>query len=536
MPERTFESEKQEFEQWLFDINSVDYDYAFLDDDEINISGLQMKFSSKNRLFIQLSEIVDYYIENDRFPKILFAFPFIMGGQRQSEFFAKVEKALMKEFKRVNGASQEDFMKDFSKSSIFVFGLRDNTTTLPRWVQSRMSFNKLHNKRSDWLTSYYKITHGVPVKKDVLSITDTSNNLCLSDDYEYISHGDSALCILKKIGFYLTIHSFIKEGKRIYTPYLFLDNIDINKVIPIIRIILKDIDKQNHDLAEEIVNLLNNVLNKDYRLDIYTQFTSLLICQVYLNHFINSSNIKGEFNIGDVAHNYGIENIDIILEQLVAHSFSDKTFNDILDYLDSLADTRKTKESSEEFFVRNIIFELGIDEAHYRKRLTHNDFCFKCDECETYLSINDFINKIKKNNLNVLWSIFFLLEHIKSKSCLLETTMERSTNFFSVRIHPNDLSLGILPFELSHYWQDFFRISQFYWRDDTFPEKIRDQFINDLFKNNMGEDETKVVGDAVYLAKMITENREVVDDMLNWGTIINIQLESAKSLEKKLTK
>lgn len=528
---RAFESAKQEFKQWLLDINLNDYDYVCLEDDEIYINDIPKGYLSKNALLHLIPEIVNYYIINNKFPKILIVIPFIMSGQKQNEFLTKIEQALKEEYKRVNNVNQEEFLKEFKKSSIYVFGLFDNTTCLANWVQSRLRFKNLHNKRSEWLKSYYKVINEIPIKKDVLSIISDSNNISISDNYEYIEYHDSSLYILKKIGFYLTIYSFEKNGKRIYTPYLFLDNIDINRIEAIIKIILEDIKKQNPNLAVEIIYYLN-YLKHHNQLSLYIQISSLLICQVYLKHFINSNHIKGDFNIEEVTYSYGIEGLNHLLKQLVSHSFLDETYNNILNYLSSSLDTKKTEESGEKRFVRDIIYNLGINDAHYQEQLAHNKTGYQYNG---NLSINCFMTEVKNNGLNILWCLLFLLNHIKNNNCILQTAME-DNNTSSMVIHPTSLSLGIMPLELGSYWNEFFRLSQYYWREDTFPEKIRDSFTKDIFKNIIGEKENKIVEDAVYLAKMITKNREIINEMLNWTSIVDFQLETTKPYERVLSK
>lgn len=525
------------------------------------------RFTTDNALLADAEKIANSYCKNNVFPKICFLDDVLAHGRNLNYFLESYRKILFACVKEQNAAcDQEGLTEAFYKSlTIWIYSINDAPLYLKQEYQWRLYCQHLWpegkwRKLSDDIARYIyqgniantSFVLSARIESQKSNLFQEEDSHWLRDDatrYRTCEHKGYLLKSTYRYGVYPMVRSYFKHGYAYYTPYCFTEKIGAKGVVAGLRKIFEYFPSQKHKMAKVLTDYFNRVGKYTPRLYVYNQlfqlFLSYITLRIFLkDHFPCVDDIEPKFDYEKIARNFGLDGG--MTEAITALSAVDWTEENLLEIirllgLEDHGDTAKfdyTELKSRDQVISRTEFNVYMQALEREEQANALKSNLTADQDHSSPkesnaaqeeSIEEFLNKVREE---VGVSPFDAVATASILSCFTQmldwgdVTLKARVGwddegkaYFYSAFRNTELSLSIMPRRIEKYYSEFFRMAQFYWHDDDFPERIRQHFEDVLFVRDNSAEAKRIVEDAVEFAGLICEHRDIVDSMLNWRRV-----------------
>lgn len=542
---------------WLKDVNAENFDLVgavtrrafniiwLLMQKSPELGNMNKYFTSDNGLLNEAEGIAQHYIQHGHFPRVAVLDDILIHGRSLNQFLKDFQSKVFDCLELPDTVkNQTAIVEDFYQSiTLWVFAINKAPFSLKQEYQWRLRYQficpeeqwRKHSvgiaqtlREADIANTSYVISASLKATLSSGDIAADSDWICCKQS----KAGQTFYCLpdICKYGVYPTVRSYKMAGKQFFTPYLFTGNVNPDQMVQILQNLFDQIPQKKP--SYNLIGLFNHIA-KHRTLHVYCQLFYLILSQVTLHVFLseNFQMVKVadySYDYQKIAHNFGIfSGVEECLKDLVKTPWTRKQLYMALQPLMEKA----SSENGTCFFsilpdLEKETLQTNIEYAIYEQALAHevsyamiqkNAAPVVKTTGETpltrFLKELDVFDGSKK-----VWALSCLTvlmdEGYVSLKAKLDRTQGKKPVFCSV-VRNTELSLAILPRRIQERYNDFTRLAQFYWRDNDFPQRVRNYFEN---KYNLHSHD-HFVKDAVKFAELICCYREIVDTMINWGNV-----------------
>lgn len=534
-------------------------------DDARELKGFRRDVITDNALLVMVEDIADYYCEHRKFPQICCLDDVLAHGRNLNYFLESFKKSLFECLKEKDDTyNQEELEEHFYKCiTIWIFAINDVPFFLRHEYQSRMRYQNMWTesrwrKLSDSIATYIHegdiantsyVLSAITEKRTSLPL---ANSNWLKDDTTQYRKCEQEFYLLKsacRYNVYSSVRCYKRKGHYYYTPYCFFERLSANQAVRGLRKFFEYLRPVAQEKSGELVGLFNELKKYFFRIYVYNQLFQLLLAHITLRIFLKdcisgNKDINVVYDDDKIARNFGpeeeirellrvLDNVEWTEEQLleIIDALGLKDAGDVLVINDVGQELRHRIIASVERNVyvqalenegrANILKSNVISDVEYSPKIGSNVSGEKPFE--------QFIDKVREeaeasvDNISVTASILSCITQMMDRGDValkakMDLDDEGRVYFFSA-LRNTELSLSIMPRRLGKYYSDFFRVSQFYWRDDDFPEQVRQYFEEGVFAGAYDIEAGRVVENAVEFAELICGHRAIIDSMLNWRSV-----------------
>ena len=345
-----------------------------------------------------------------------------------------------------------------------------------------------------------------------------------------------------KSGVYPSVRSYMKRGGIYYTPYFFMPELTWSQAICVLKAIFDFSAKADLKATNECIHLLNRTKECSSRLMVYAQFTFLLLSQITLSVFFDGLAPQlaaaVEYDTEKISRNFGFaQKMEPVLRRFCEIRWDEGQLMALLECLDlpsgPVYDWRPPASENREDVVNAmelLTYKQAVDherDAAGRKQYDPNDLpadpphVNRTGEQE----LGRFLSRVEEKTgadgedaesmLPVLSCLTQMMDlgdiSLKARSKRLD-----GVPVFYSSVRTTEMSLAIMPRKLGGYYRQFSVLARLYWRDEDFPERVERYFRDAVFSGDPEGRNEVMISNARYFAQMISENRVIVNSMLNW--------------------
>lgn len=336
-----------------------------------------------------------------------------------------------------------------------------------------------------------------------------------------------------------TVRSYVCEGKRYYTPYFFcgvLDEAQIQAVYDCIQPVLSQ--------SQSFMNLLNRAARFPSRQAVYFQLINLLIGQIILQLFFRDVGLNSaefSYDTEKIASNFGLAaDVGPIFDKL-CHIAWPENFLELLVSQMGIACVEK-RESLETVpasrlraKMEQIVYSRAVQHEAYAKHLERSFVTgFEAVPIrrtgevsfEGFLVITlDEFNLSKYDYRSTLLVLACLTQMMDRGDVSLKARVEPgkqgALQYYSA-VRNTEMSLSIMPRKLMDYFDDFYRLTHFFWKDKNFPIQARSYFHRIV--NNADPNTEEIVDTAGEYAEIISRHPDLINCLMDWkGVPLNVE-------------
>lgn len=506
----------EDVQNWSNEVNNGKFDYivAFTSRDYNLLNHFLDKTNvmTCGNLLMEAANIADYYVKNKKLPTICIATCMIVFGDDLNDYLNGFKQTLHKILsKTCEGYNEVEFDKSYFRALIInSFASKNGAMFLDAEYQWRLKYKYLW-QQSEWRKYFYQLS--VYLKENLVNVYNTSasaESFVLKSDTWDVYKDIYVNKVLAMYGIYGAVHRSVINDRNYFTPYIFINKTDSNGLVTVLRRVLKPASNQDKDNNAKLISILNKIAANPGSLGVYYDIFCMILQTILLNLFLN------DIDASDVRINTHkvlefLNDIDIDSEQF-AVAIGKQAERDSLEIDDA------------DLYAAVEVYKHAAKYESYGHALERNIDKYKVKVSSASKSVQDFMCSTYKNNVCIL----FNLMNMQQKGLIaLRPVVKKdaSGNWeFSQSVVTNELTLSIFPvmvakYSPSYYLNHFFRVSQFYWRDDVYVTKLKEYFESFYRDAEPTKEQLETTKYSVKLAEIISENKDVVGSLLNWRSI-----------------
>jgi len=539
-------------------------------DSTTDISPLGKSVTTDNGLLMQAEAIARYYVENACFPSVAILDDLLVHGRSLNQFLITFQSLLFGCVHKLDETIDlQQYEDDFYKSlTIWIFAINDAPFCLKQEYQWRLRYQniwpeskwrELSNTTATYIwreniaNTSYILSAKVDENKIDRRITQLQESWVLDETAQYRQEGQLLFLLSDAYpyGVYPTVRSYLRKGYRYYTPYFFVRELEPNQVTLVLRKVFSFVDDMDagEKISRRFITLFNRIIKHSGRLNVYCQLFYLILSQITLRVFI-SENLTAEENncltcdSSKIGKNFGSsEAIGDLLECFYRLPWRKEQLMELIRLLSEAKDEESFFEQSKNAWMNEEILN-AIEMKLYVQALEHEEHARDLDEA--YATEEDSLNEELelrtgekeifeiltevREELNILPAdiratavmLSYITQMMDCGDISLKARTEKDREgrllFYSV-LRNTEMSLSILPRRISDIFMDFFRVAQFYWRDDDFPQRVRCYFEENMTQEKSAREVKTDIDNTVKFAELIRDHKKIADSMLNWKSV-----------------
>lgn len=341
-------------------------------------------------------------------------------------------------------------------------------------------------------------------------------------------------------GVYPSVRSYRTQGGIYYTPYFFVPELTWTQVVRTLKLLFDFSAKEDLEVTNECIHLLNRIKTCSSRMMVYAQFTILLLSQITLSVFLDdiapqlAESI--EYDTEKISRNFGfVQNMGPILSRFCAIKWDEIQLIALLQCLDlpNEADDPWTLPAvgNQGYLINTmerLVYKQSVDherDAEGRRQNNPDDVPVDPHVNQTgEQELWRFLSRVKEktNTGSDAKSMLLVLSCLTQMMDLGDISLKARSKrregvpVFYSSVRTTEMSLAIMPRKLGGYYRQFHLLAQLYWRDQDFPDRVEHYFRSEIFSGDLEGQNAVMIDNARYFAQLISENRTIVSSMLNW--------------------
>ena len=522
---------------------------------------------TENGLLMKVEEIVDSYVSQGEFPRVVLADDVLVHGRNLTTFLELFYDLILECFdaKRI-AFDPESLRADFDRRvTLWIFAVNDVPILVRPEQQWEMRYEHIWSENT-----WHEFSNSVSCLIYERDIANTSFTLSAQiakskaaparelsgwrtpiEPLRYRDDSQQRQFYLSKFAVrdvYPTVRSYVCGNTRYYTPHFFSPELDAAQADQIADILFPRLDRElAPDIALQFFDLHRRTKAFSKRRSAYCQLMQLLLSLVTLSVFL--SDLYGKtsafrFDSARIARNFGyVDDVEKILNALCAIQWSGDTLAELCNIFGGAAISFPTASATDRDLPEGV--KRSMEDAVYAQALEHEKGARKMEkiyatggecsiaelnktgekESSDFLSqvLNDFSDSSEDGPviLLMLSCLTQMLDRgdVSLKARAPDEGHRRSHLYCAIR--NTEMSLAIMPRRISPYFMEFFHIAWLHWRNDDFPDRVSGYFAEMLYGllRKPTEEADLRLTDAVEFAQMICKNRSIVGPMLNWRRV-----------------
>lgn len=515
-------------------------------------------YMTENGLLLQAEEIAEFYVSHGYFPQIAILDDILVYGRNLNTFLTQFWNTICQCLSQLGiDAEADGIEKNFNQSiTLCIYAVNDapillrhefqwtmrSRQMLPesQWRSLSNSITKLISEQDLANTSYIvsaklKTKFGAYLP-DSSWLADNSlqyRNNPWSYSFYLFRHSPKA-------GVYPSVRSYVKGEFQYFTPYFFIPELDVEQVLRVLQTLFAFSYLQDPKTTNDCIDLLNRIKKFPSRLIAYAQFTFFMLSQITLSVFFQTLSPKEEliYDTEKISRNFDpTHKADPILNRFCCIKWKKSQLIKLLECLDleeaitPIPITEHKDHSMTVNAVERLVYRQAVDhelDAAKRQQYnlgsppTSNDGLHVNRSGEQELSL--FLSRVEKktgicpDTVAILPVLSCLTQMMDLGDISLKARTKRRGKrlVFYTSVRTTEMSLAIMPRKLAPYYRHFFLLAQLCWRDKNFPDQAERYFRDTIFEGHPNGAQEVLISNARYFAKLISENRMIVDSMLNW--------------------
>lgn len=520
---------------------------------------------TENALLMEAEQIASHYARTGEFMKIALLDDVLVHGRNLNEFL-RSWLGLVADCLRRDGCAfdGEALWRAFCENlTIYVYFVNDVAVLLKQEYQRGMHFQYI-GRESEWRkfswdisdfiwdseianTSYVvstTIRGGKTTQvQEILEGWDT-----VGEDQILYRNTRQRLYIYRELaayGLYATVRSYVCGGVRFYTPYVFCGDLNEEQAAGLASYFKEVLQKTGSTGWEKTFDLLNRAAEFPCRRNVYFQLLNLLLGQMTLSRFMadaGTSLADFDLDTAKIAYNFGLaKEIQPILDALCAVQWPEEAWEGLprvlgLAPLEAAAAPQKAAPWTVRDTVEKMIYRQALHHEMYAKELEKLFAAGQEEEIKRTGEIR--FGRFLEQILKTLGASAGDYDAVRLILAVLTQMMDRGDVSLKARaeieedgrvcycssIRNTEMSLAIMPRKLSGHFGEFFRLAQFFWRDDDFPQRAKAYFtallsLESEDARTLSPEAREQIETAETFANMICGNREMVSSMMDWREV-----------------
>ena len=511
-------------------------------------------YITESGLLLQAENIANVYNRKRCFPKIAIVDDALVYGRHMNLFLSKLWRTIRQCLNRLNAALDADEAENtfIQNIDLWIYAISESPILLRHEFQwnihsclmlRKSEMGSLANSFSSAIAeenvanTSYVISASLPQKMD--RYQPSSKSWVSSKNLQYRNNTQSYEFFLftnaVKYGVYPSVRSYKKGSCIYYTPHFFMPELTWTQLVEFLEAVLGISAQQDLETTKECIYLLNRAKGCTARLAVYAQFAILLLSQITLSVFFKGF-VAREWLFYDtekISRSFGLQkDIEPILCRFCKIQWSESQFCELLEHLDIPQNDGTPQNKVDCAEVMNSVELLAYKQAvdHERdavERTRHDPEAIPAD-----LSVNQigeqklerFLSRVEENAHvgTDIKSMLPVLSCLTQMMDLGDITLKVRSRWidrmpvFYFSLRTTEMSLAIMPRKLGGYYRQFSVLARLYWRDEDFPDRVERYFRDAVFSGDPEGRNEVVISNARYFAQIISENRMVMNSMLNW--------------------
>ena len=534
---------------------------------------------TENALLLQAEQVAKYYLRSGRFPKIMLADDLLVHGRSINRFFQTFQELVLRHIKELDGeVDPAVFEADFYRSiELWVFSENDTAILLQPELKKHVN-NRFVWPEEKWRdfsvrvantiyssnfsnTSYVvsaKLRPSEPKRTELKKISDWMAGGLEKKGWIRFSS--------QRKGFedadVIYVHPLAQQYDRIFPSVRVYEKVDGVLLIPYffaqftvdeakdaVRLLRESREECRDGAARRVLDVVDYTANNEMLYPVMTQMIYLIFSQITLSYFLSNLldkealSVRLEYDTKKIARNFSAYEPG---QKAEAFSRALDSFCEIYwspDLLDTVCkhfrfsggpaqiDDARSTWCSEETLLR------VMEETIYQQAIEHERRAKKAEslyisggrlpanildvtgERPAHAFIASVLSKVQaeKQNLSMNLVVLYALTHeMDVGDVSLKARAERVDDVYICysAVRNTELSLSILPRRLGRFYPKMLEVTRAFWREREFPEWTKWYFAEVLSEHYADAD--AYTEDAVAFARVIQENKLIINTLLNW--------------------
>lgn len=534
---------------------------------------------TENALLLQAEQVAKSYLLSGRFPRIMLADDLLVHGRSINRFFQTFQELVLRQIRALDAeVDPAGFEADFYRSiELWVFSENDTTMLLQPELQKRVRscFIWPEEKWRDFsvrvantiYSSNFSNTSYVVSAKLRLSDTKHSEWKNLSawmagrqEKKGWIPFSPERKGLEDADVIY--VHPLAQQYDRIFPsvrvyektdgvlliPYFFAQ-FTVDEAKDAVRLLRESREECRNGAARKVLDVVDDTANNEMLYPVMTQMIYLIFSQITLSCFLSdlldeeALSVRLEYDTKKIARNFSDYEPG---QETKAFSHALDSFCEICwspDLLDTVCKRFRFSggpaqiEDIQPVWCSEEALLRVMEETIYQQAIEHERRAKKAESL--YISggqlpanilditgerpVHAFIASVlskaqaEKRDLSTNLAVLYDLTHEMdvgdvSLKARAECVDDAYICYSAVR--NTELSLSILPRRLGRFYPNILEVTRAFWREKEFPEWTRWYFAEVLSERDA--DASAYTEDAVAFARVIQENKLIINTLLNW--------------------
>lgn len=506
---------------------------------------------TENGLLMKCDDIVDHYLSTGHFPSIALEDDTLVHGRSMNEFLQRLLDLLAECLSRRGYVVDIEHLQcELCRSlNLFIQVVNDAPFLLKQEYQRSMHFQCVGRElewrefsdntsrlihRAEVANTSYVISarqaacDAVPAPAGWEAVTEDTIPYRGTRQHFYVHPVSRARRVFP------TVRSYLRGNYRYYTPYFFCGSLSqeqIDRMLTLVQEFCGTSCKGFFDLIERA---------KTYSKlrQVYFQLVNLLLAQITLSSLFDHGDLPQlgfELDTEKIARNFGFPyEVEPALTALCAVHWP----ADMVDRLCAVMELEPMERWTEETDVSPDDIRSIVELAVFLQGVHHESYAKSLEQAFAAGRESTVIKSTGERTFERFFSIVFAglcipewqyRTTVLMLACLTQMMdwgdvalkardkEENGRVWYDSSIRNTEMSLSILPRTLGSCFPRFFRLTQLSWRDDDFPAQIRNYFKR-LLPDGSPESR-RVIRTAEIFARIISDTRNIVSTLVNWGNI-----------------
>lgn len=350
---------------------------------------------------------------------------------------------------------------------------------------------------------------------------------------------------LSAYGVYATVRGYDCGETRFYTPYVFCGSLEETQVRSLTAYLKTTLEKTGKTGWEGAFALLERAAAFQRRRVVAFQMLNLLLGQLTLSRFMADGGASlADFTLdtAKIAYNFGFSReVKPVLDALCSVEWPEEAWAGLpgalgLAPLEESAAGKTPSAVAIRSAMEEMSYQQAVEHETYAKELEKHFAAGQEEEIRRTgeVHFDEFLDRILErlhvpagHSETVRLVIACLTQMMDRGDVSLKARMETREDgsvWYDSSIRNTEMSLAIMPRKVSGHFREFFRLAQFFWRDDDFPQRAKEYFTMLLSKDSgdpqtLGEEEWEEIRSAETFAEMICKYRDMVSSMMDWREV-----------------
>ena len=531
---------------------------------------------TENGFLLKAEEIASSYLKEEKFPTILLADDLLVHGRSINRFYQVFQELVYDcERKKTDMIDYAKFKEDFYNNfTLFVFSENDTAILLQPELQKCVKYYICLPEikwrdfsigvakaiyTSDFANTSYVISAKLKYlngKKDAVTCLDANKNeetwiRFLPDDLKKDENTAIDFYIHSLTFHYQkvfpTVRVYKKSNGFLFIPYFFFQfTVDEAKHIVAV---LKN--SSSDPAAQHLFDLMVYASRVEKLYPLLSQMIYLVLSQITLSYFFADTGLNRyqkyiSYDTKKLARNFG--NIDQMgfsiesaLDAVCKIEWEPSLLSNICGFLRFSGNSLTLKYGGErEFKLANVDFLQIIENEIYQQAIEHERRAYKARSL--YLSggqlpadvldvtgerpfhafLSDVLSQAGsfKENIEVIATVLYYVAHemdVGDISLKTRVTYVDGEYICYSTVRNTELSLSILPRRLGRFYRDMVNITRAFWNERDFLEWVFLSFNVVLPNRDKNDEAKKYIGAALDFARILQDNKLIIDTLLNWN-------------------